>query len=530
VAILKSAVKRYLKEPREDHRWIKRLRGVDIDRALAELRPRPRLNKVLRTHQKACVYLGIAYPAFAFWLDMGTGKTLITLELLRYWYEAGVIRRAIVFVISDKAFPTWRKQIKEYEINLPYVTLEGSSAEKWEQLAQFKDGIVFVTYPGAVAMVSKRNGQLDIEKIKKLAAGSRGLVLDESTRAGHMDSLTHQLCYELRQLTWNVAYALAGRPFGRDPTMLYAQQRIIDGGETFGEEEVLFRTAFFTKEDNKHNRAAKKYVFRRRMKREMMRMAQHRSIAYSADECIDLPPFVPMVEEVRLPGEAEAYYRKVIDGIIAARGNVSEMNNAFIRMRQLSSGFLGFRNDDTGERVEVAFDENPKLERLLELVEDIPIGRKGLIFYDFTFSGRRITEELRKLGANPMWLWSGAKNAQQLLQRFEDDDDLDFAVVNNKSGAFSLDQLKRANYVFFYESPVSVIEREQAERRARRQGQLHKIFQYDLVVRGTLDQKILDYHREGNDLLQALRANPQRLLAELNGRNRRVATFLGRQV
>jgi SNF2 family DNA or RNA helicase len=86
-------------------------------------------------------------------------------------------------------------------------------------------------------------------------------------------------------------------------------------------------------------------------------------------------------------------------------------------------------------------------------------------------------------------------------------------VINNKVGAYSLDGLQEvANYTMFYESPVSPIDREQAERRLRREGQKRRVFQYDLVTRGTVDEKILTFHAEGEELFKALVRNPKSIL------------------
>jgi SNF2 family DNA or RNA helicase len=86
-------------------------------------------------------------------------------------------------------------------------------------------------------------------------------------------------------------------------------------------------------------------------------------------------------------------------------------------------------------------------------------------------------------------------------------------VINNQTGAFSLDGLQVANYTYFFESPVSPIDRNQAERRTRRQGQKHKTcFYYDPVVADTVDERILEFHKEGEDIFQALLVDPSKAL------------------
>jgi len=513
-----SAVKHFLAEPRDDHRWLKKLKHVELDRLLDKFDPPPEPWHKLGLHQKVCLYLGIEYGSLALWLDMGVGKTLASLELLQYWWDSRVMRRALVFVTSDKAFPTWERQIKQYQISVPYIALDESSSEdKWRRLSGFDQGIVLLTYPGAVAMVSQRNKkkkrmEFVDKEIKRLLHEVDVVVLDESTRCGNHDSLTYRLCKRASNAA-EFCYALSGMPFGRDPTPLWSQCFLVDHGATLGPTLGLFREAFFTASQNEWGGPySMDYTFKSSMKPKLSQILQHRSITYTADECIDLPPVMRFIEEVKLPAATREYYRKVVEQIIVAKGNLREMKNAFLKMRQLSSGFIGLKDDETGERAQVEFDQNPKLDRLLELIESLPLDRKALVFYDFTHSGRRITEELKKIKLNPIWLWSGTKNPKQAMQDFIEDPDTTVAVINNRVGAYSLDGLQVANYEFFYESPVSVMDRNQAERRIRRQGQQHKVFYYDLVVKDTVDAKILDFHREGEDLFKSLLRNPSQVI------------------
>jgi hypothetical protein len=449
-----------------------------------------------------------------------TGKTFMSLELLQYWWDIGAMRRAIVFVISDKAYPTWERQIRQYKINIPYCMLDsGSSEGKWRILEHFDEGIAFVHYPGAVAMVNgrgKTTTMLDQKKVNRLLRNVDVAVFDESTKAGNIQSLTYKLCKKATQAAEH-RYTLAGMPFGRDPTPLWSQMYLTDQGETLGETLGLFREAFFTEKDNYWGGPySKKYKFKKPLERKLSRIIQHSSLTYTVDECIDLPPVRRIVEMVRLSATTKAYYQEVVAEIISSKGNMKAMKNAFLRMRQLSSGFLGLRDDETGERAEVEFDDNPKLELLLNFLDTLNENRKALIYYQYTVSGRRISKAIKEeLDIPHIWLWSGTKSPAKDMQRFMDDPATRYAVIQNDLGAFSLDGLQVANYEFFFESPVSTITRSQAERRIWRQGQRHKSFLYDLVVQGTVDEKILDFHQEGKDLFKALLANPAKMLGRL---------------
>lgn len=448
-----------------------------------------------------------------------TGKTILALELLRYWFKCGKVRRALIFVFSDKAFPTWERQLAEFNINLPLVLLTGSSEQKWKQLSSLKEGLALVAYPGAVYMATTRvkgNGEksklkLDLAKVKRLQDWTQAFVMDESTRASG-DSLTFSLISQLRK-TATVRYALAGRPFGRDPLMLWAQHYLIDDGETLGETKGLFRAAFYTEKQNYWDPRgyAKDYSFKNSMQAALSVMVQHKSITYSAAECIELPKVVPVVETVSFPEEAGTYYRRVIEQAIASKGDIKEMANVFLRMRQISSGFVGVTDDATGDRTEIEFEQNPKLERLLELIDEVPEGRGSVVFYEFTRSGRLIVKRLKELGCTPAWLWSGTKDTKKELEVFAKAK-RPIIVINNKVGAMSIDGLqKTASYDFEFEAPVSVIDWEQARRRLVRDGQKYTVFQYSLQVKGTVDEKIRAYHAEGEDLFKALLRDPAKV-------------------
>lgn len=528
--IPRAAVKRYLARPLESHLWIKRVDKDDLLKQIKALIPKARQLSELFVHQLACFLLGVAFPRFSFWLDMGLGKTRLSLELLRYWWDAGEIRRALIFVISDKAFRTWEKQIKRFNIEIPYVMLQGSSVEKWTQLRSMDEGMVIVSYAGAVAMASElvalekggREMELVPERVEALREWCDAMVLDESTKAGHHTSLTYKLVDKLRP-TARIRYALAGRPFGRDPTMLYNQQHLIDDGESFGTTLGMFRYAFFDAKENywakkrggHRGKFAKDYKFNKQFLPIVRQMAEHRSISYSSKECQDLPPEIPVIEEVSFSEEAEVHYRKAIKEIIAARGNMREMDNVFLRMRQMASGFIGFRDDETGEKVQYEFAENPKLDCLLELVEQLPEDCKAIIFYEFTPSGKRIFKELKDRDFDPIWLWSGTKDAYAEQERFQNDPRARVALLQSQVGAFSLDGMQEvANYVFFFESPVSPITREQAERRLVRTGQKRTVWRYDIICRGSPDAKIREFHAEGDDLMKAIFRDPGKIFGK----------------
>jgi SNF2 family DNA or RNA helicase len=240
------------------------------------------------------------------------------------------------------------------------------------------------------------------------------------------------------------------------------------------------------------------------MRATLNRFMANRSIRYEAEEG-DLPRVVSIVKNVAMPKGADEFYQEARQQIIAARGNFREMKNAFLRMRQVSSGFVGYADDELGVRAQYELKPNPKLDQLLSLIEGVQGAHKTVVFHEFTFSGSIIERELEKLGIGFARLYGGTKNPEAELKRFHDDKNCRVFILQNASGGFGLDRLKVAKYGIYYEAPVGTITRQQTWRRVQRQGSEHgTVFMYDLVVPGTVDQQLLNAHAAGIDLFKSV--------------------------
>jgi hypothetical protein len=513
-----AAVKEFIREPRDSHVWVKKLKRSQLWDVLDDSDFRP-LTEDLDLHQLACLALGLAYPRFSFWLDMGLGKTLIVLCLLQHFWRIGTLRRGLILAVSEDAVYNWELEMRKWKFRVPYVALGNSpTVEKWQHIAEMGAGLVICTYPGFNHLFAKRvkrkkkaGNQMkpDLGKIRRFAANLDAFIPDESIHLGNYQSLGFKIAKPLTA-DCEIVYPLAGRPFGRDPILMWAQQYLVDRGESFGETLGLFRAALFTEE--KGYFGGYEYKFRKDMEPDFTRMVKHRSISYRSDECVDLPPVSKIPVKVKLPPETLAYFDRFMEQMRAARGDKQKIENIFLRMRQLSSGFIGYKDDDTGERAQIVMPTNPKLDDLLDNIQDMPYDRKFVIVHEFTWSGRTIMEGLAKRKIKAGWLWSGAKDRKLIRRRFDEDDPSKFkGIVGNWRVMAESLNLQTANYLHFFETPVGVIMREQAEARTFRPGQTRKGFMYDYLA--TLaDVRVRAFHKEGANIFAALIRDPFRAL------------------
>lgn len=422
------------------------------------------------------------------------------------------MRQALVLVPNKVNTAEWAREIRKHSPDTSFKVLKGSSTDKWDLLRDGAALLTITTYIGMLHMVcievprkgasNKKKKRMkmvpDMKLVKEFAGYFDGLFLDESTSVGNHRKLPFRICRQIAKRV-EICIPLSGTPFGRDPTVVWPQMFLVDWGQGLGENLGLFRSALF-KEKVNYWSGFPEYKFDKKKTGVLRRMLAHRSLRVEADEA-DLPRVIPIKKRVSLPEDAREYYRKAKAKLISAKSRF-EKENMFLRMRQISSGFFGYK-DENDEKAKFEFEYNPKLEMLTSILESIRDQYKAIVFHDFIPSGQMICRELKRLEIGHVWVRGGIKDPGKLRAQFEDDPDIGVMVLNT-AGAFGLN-LQAAKYGIFYESPVPFLLRKQMERRFIRQHSSHsKVFLYDLLVAKTVDEQVLRFHKEGRDLLQAI--------------------------
>ena len=139
------------------------------------------------------------------------------------------------------------------------------------------------------------------------------------------------------------------------------------------------------------------------------------------------------------------------------------------------------------------------MEWLAEFLENIPPDVVLVIYYEFTESGRAISDLLTKLKFKYGWLWGGNKDPDKSLREFQQGK-FNVLVANTRS-AWGAVNLQRADYQLFYESTVSPILRKQVEFRALGPARGNRPLFIDDLVSSTTERRILEFVREGKDVM-----------------------------
>lgn len=500
--INQKAIDTFLKRPLNSYDWIKGCTDEELNSELYKLKVL--MNGVKPwTHQKACFLLLNELNRFIFHINMGGGKTLLSLMFLRYKKQIGEKPRAIVFVPYITSVETWIDECAKHMPDLACVPLLGTTKQNLADLQ--KPGDLFVIcYQSAVAMLATRSvgkWQLDVPTLGTVFANFNFLVCDEIHKTKSQKSLTYQMCRAI-SAKCNWVIGLTGTPFGKDLQDLWPQFYLVDFGETLGPTLTFYRNVFFKSKVNYWG--GWEWKFKQEMMPKLTRMIKNRSIHYGIDEFYDMPAKEYIIQKLALPHSVEGYVKQAIFELRwgIKQGDLKLVESNYLILRQLSSGFMTFKGEDD-ERVHVKFDENPKLEALVDRIEQMPPQCKMVVFHHFVYTNQLISERLREIKIPHARIYGRSRDPISELRRFKDDGKCRVLVINSKSGSSSLN-LQGANYVEFFEQPDSPIDRQQAEARCWRPGQDKRVFINDLMVRGTVDERMYYANKAGTDLLKAL--------------------------
>lgn len=511
MAISKKAVNKFINRVHflDDFIDLKKCSRVELEEMVDDLDPKPQFEKRLRDHQLVSFLIGASIPNFCFFLFAGGGKTALNLNLIKYHIESGRMKRALVLVPSDTIFSTWEKQSTLFTPSLKVEGLRGSTKQRLDRLEKTDADVVVLNYQGLLYLTTEKQKQrkkskqvLSPEKIKYISSFFDCIILDESHNLKNHQSTIYKICNAI-SANMKYRYALTGTPFS-DPHDLWSQFHVVDRGATLGKTLSIFRQAFFNESQNYWG--GFEYKFKKDMKETLNKMIRHRSITYEDTECLDLPDTIYDKVYLDLPSGAKKYYEKfVAEFKEQVKSRIQEKQNTFLKMRTVASGFVGLTVEDTG-KISVKLPNNPKLEWLVTYLNGLPNNEKVVVFHDFIYTSSLIQEELKKKKIKFAVLNGTIKDKDKEINKFLSDKEVQVFIVNSAAGGTGLDGLQEVCHrVVYYEAPLSPITRQQSVMRIRRDGsKSNHVYITDLVVKGTVEDKILYSLAAGKNLFDEL--------------------------
>ena len=497
----RTVIEEFLNKPLNDYSvW----KSDEVFKEVEKILPQNTLKTKPFHHQRVCLATGLAEDGFLYFLDMGTGKSKIVLDILtlrRKEWERALILSPNIITVS-----TFADEVVTHS-DFSFVELIGKIEDRKvmiEEHLQNGTELFLLNYTGLqLLLTNNKNGKwaIDIPEVNKFASYFDVVIWDEIHLMKNPRSLNFKISKQLAKSIL-LRYGLTGTPMNRDPQDLWTQFYLIDKGETLGDSLTLFREAFFTAKNNFWGGVD--FKIKKEMKPVLNKRIANRSISYTKDEVLDLPDKTFIEVKVDLHPDVVSLYEDEIKTLD------SNVELGFMKMRQLCSGFLDFKNQD-GEKVTIIKDTY-KMDALVELITQVPDDSKVIVFLDFIKSGDLVSERLTKEKIKHIRLYGGTKDKKFVKEEFLNNDKIRVLVANTKSGSLGMNMQSVANYVIYFEEPISYIDYTQSMDRVYRVGQNKKVFVYSIITKGdSVEEKVHKYLKAGKDIFKAIVQGKEKL-------------------
>lgn len=434
---------------------------------------------------------------FALFMSPGVGKTRIVIERLRELFKRKKNIRRTLIVCPPVVVKQWKGEFARYsKIDQDrIVLLRGSGRQRLDTfLREIDNGI----NPNASQKIFITNYEsLLMEELFAafVAWGPEVMILDESHRIKNYGAKRTKAAIRLGKLAV-YKFIMTGSPILNSITDIFSQTQFLNS-EVFGTNPIAFRRVYMT--DKNAGMPRYKYFPNWVPKPGAEEAIQFKIKPFSfharKEDCLTLPPFVKQRVEIEMgPDQEKAYRQMEKEFITFVAGNpvVAELAiTKSLRMRQILSGFA---RDAEGR--DWPFKDNPRLDALEDLLEDLIRSEKVIIWTDFQYNYNMIAAMIQNRLKETYRCLTGEQSQtekERNIQDFQHDPFVKIMIANPGAGGVGVN-LTAASSMIYYSRSCALEHDIQSEARAYRGGsEIHKsITRFDLVIPNTLDDVILD--------------------------------------
>jgi SNF2 family DNA or RNA helicase len=456
-------------------------------------------------HQRKALKDSWSAEYYALFMEMGTGKSKVTVDNIAILYEAGKLNAALI-IAPKGVYDNWAKG--EIPTHLPdriarhVMRWSPLKTQKYEhELTSFilnKDRLLKIFVMNVEAFSTPRG--FEAARAVLFQNPENMVVVDESTTIKNRKAQRTANITKLRDMA-KYRRILTGSPITKSPMDLFSQCEFLN-------EKCLGFNSYFAYQSRYANvqkrtmghRSFQQIVGYRRLD-ELSEKLDRFSNRTLKQDCLDLPEKVYIKRFVELTPEQERVYNqmkklalaKLETGELATTASVLTQ---IMRLQQICCGH--FQPDDGDIRVL----KNNRMNELMELAEEVQ--GKAIIWATYTHDILHIAKALREqFGEDAVATYYGGTaqdDRQDIVNRFQDrTDPLRFFVGQPRTGGYGI-TLTAANTVIYYSNSYDLEIRLQSEDRAHRIGQTNKVTYIDLVTPDTIDERILAALRNKIDI------------------------------
>ncbi|MFM0585078.1 DEAD/DEAH box helicase [Streptococcus suis] len=416
----------------------------------------------------------IGHPYAAVILDMGMGKTATTLSAVNeLMFDRFEVTKVLVIAPLRVANTVWSDEIEQWSElrNLRYSKIVGTPKQR--KVALQKDADIYI--------VNRENLPWLVEQCSPYFKWDM-VVIDELSSFKSWQSKRFKAFMTMRPYMKRVV-GLTGTPSSSGLMDLFAEFKVIDGGERLGRFIGEFRSRYF-EEGRRNGNIVYEYIPMDYAECQIQDKISDITISMKALDYLDMPELISTKKLVRMSEKEKEKYIQFkkeyvlseLDGLEVTAANAASLTNKLV---QLSNGAV-YSDDHTVV---------PLHEQKLDALEDILESANGepvLVAYWFKHDLARITGRLEKL-----------KVTSRVLKTEEDirewnKGNVPVGLIHPAGAGHGLNLQKGGHHLVWFGLTWSLELYQQTNARLWRQGQeAETVVIQHIVTEGTIDEEIL---------------------------------------
>ncbi len=413
-----------------------------------------------RPYQLESMRFLINKPHAGLFLDMGLGKTAISLAVMETLKKKGKIRVLLIAPIRV-LYTVWPEEIKKWGFDLTYINLHKAGREA---LYTADVDIYGINPESSLVMLQDSRFQGQVFDL---------LVVDESSLYKSYSSRRFKLLQKHLH-RFGKRWILTGTPAPNGLIDIWSQIYIIDRGAALGEYITRFRNAFCMPDWNGYD-----YVLVAGAEKEIYRRIQKYVLRMDSKDYLDMPELIHnRVPVILTPAVRKMYKEMEHTFLLRLEQDVVMSPNAAaagMRCRQIANGGIYLPNGTPQHLHDI------KTEALVELVEELQ-GRQVVVFYEFLHDKERIRAAIG----------GGFDATPDNINKFNAGK-IQVLLGHPASMGYGVNLQERCDTVIWYGIPWDLGAYDQAIARIWRSGQKSdRVIVHHIVAEDTLDEVVLD--------------------------------------
>ena len=443
-------------------------------------------------HQMTALEKSWNRETYAYFMEMGTGKTKVLIDNLAMLYDKGKVNGALI-IAPKGVVGTWYNN--ELPTHLPnhvaHVTtlwqshITKTQREKLESLFEVEESLHILIMN--VEAFSTTKGMEFANKF--LSCHETLMAIDESTT---IKTPTAKRTKNILKLAESAKYRriMTGSPVTKNPLDLYTQCDFLSPWLLDFTSYYAFRNRYAEmKTLHMHGRQIQ-VVNGFKNLGELSDKLKGFSYRVLKEDCLDLPDKIFIKREIQLsPDQRKLYEQMKKEAIAVLKGKQSTTVNTLTQLMRLQQITCGHFTADDGATQPIA---NNRITELMDVLEETE--GKAIIWAHYQYDITAIIQAVvKKYGEKSIVDYYGLtpqEERQPNIKRFQDDPECRFIVGTPSTGGYGI-TLTAANTVIYYSNGYDLEKRLQSEDRAHRIGQKKSVTYVDIMADDTVDEKIV---------------------------------------